>query len=344
MTDGADGEQDSFAARFVRQNRFDRRDHLFDRKSATAEPFGGLPVAVGYYVARIRAFVDPCRTQRQQDGRRFVQCAGAFGDGGVDARQCFVRRVARQRTVEIVMEPPSVGVLQLLLRNGESVAVAPQGAHDRQRVEQHARRIDRDAEFGFGHPASDLRGEARAERQQAVVVGELPVVGEDFDFGTEFHRAKIRSSAIKKEKLRVKKSDFAMSNGTQRSVGINRFSCGAAVQICGLLNLLHPAEVLRCPWRRAGFGCHLLASRGGKLLFAGNVQREGSGFFHAFHGATGWIKGLLNPILKDSFFGLTCRPRVWLYRVLSRVRERSLENATDGMNFGGAGSGVGNLS
>lgn len=135
-----------------------------------------------------------------------------------------------------------------------------------------------------------------------------------------------------------------MSNGTQRSVGINRFSCGAAVQICGLLNLLHPVEVLRCPWRRAGFGCHLLASRGGKLLFAGNVQREGSGFFHAFHGATGWIKGLLNPILKDSFFGLTCRPRVWLYRVLSRVRERSLENATDGMNFGGAGSGVGNFS
>ena len=128
-----------------------------------------------------------------------------------------------------------------------------------------------------------------------------------------------------------------MSNGTQRSVGINRFSCGAAVQICGLLNLLHPVEVLRCPWRRAGFGCHLLASRGGKLLFAGNVQREGSGFFHAFHGATGWIKGLLNPILKDSFFGLTCRPRVWLYRVLSRVRERSLENATDGMNFGGGG-------
>ena len=125
-----------------------------------------------------------------------------------------------------------------------------------------------------------------------------------------------------------------MSNGTQRSVGINRFSCGAAVQICGLLNLLHPVEVLRCPWRRAGFGCHLLASRGGKLLFAGNVQREGSGFFHAFHGATGWIKGLLNPILKDSFFGLTCRPRVWLYRVLSRVRERSLENATDGINIG----------
>ena len=163
-----------------------------------------------------------------------------------------------------------------------SVAVTPQGAHDRQRVEQHARRIDRDAEFGFGHPASDLRGEARAERQQAVVVGELPVVGEDFDFGTEFHRAKIRSSAIKKEKLRVKKSDFAMSNGTQRSVGIDRFSCGAAVQICGLRNLLHPVEVLRCPWRRAGFGCHLLASRGGKLLFAGNVQREGSGFFMLF--------------------------------------------------------------
>ena len=52
-------------------------------------------MAVGYYVARIRAFVDPCRTQRQQDGRRFVQCAGAFGDGGVDARQRFVRRVAR---------------------------------------------------------------------------------------------------------------------------------------------------------------------------------------------------------------------------------------------------------
>ena len=29
-----------------------------------------------------------------------------------------------------------------------------------------------------------------------------------YDFGTEFHRAKIRSSAIKKEKLRVKKSDL----------------------------------------------------------------------------------------------------------------------------------------
>ena len=113
-------------------------------------------------------------------------------DSVVQARERFFGRRIGEFAVEVVMEPASVGLVQFVGCDLRRTIVPLQRAENRQRIEQYARRIDCNAEFGLGEPSADRLREARTECQHAVGMRELPGVGPVFDFGAEFHAAKVR--------------------------------------------------------------------------------------------------------------------------------------------------------
>ena len=95
--------------------------------------------------------------------------------------------------MESVVEPAPVVMVQLLAPYGACGRTVVDRRGDRERVEEDARRIGRRAELGAGEPCGDVLGEAGAEGEDAIGMADAEGAGAGFDFGAEFHGAKIRT-------------------------------------------------------------------------------------------------------------------------------------------------------
>ena len=100
----------------------------------------------------------------------------------------------REVAVESEMKPPLAVGVQFVAHDGgpkPRTAAATESGLKRMPVGLASTR-----EFRPGEPGGDVRGEARTERERVVFVAETHAEGRGFDFGAEFHTAKIENSYL----------------------------------------------------------------------------------------------------------------------------------------------------
>lgn len=191
---GADGQQHLLSGQRPLDQPGKSFDNLRNAQPSAGKLRGGLPMTVGHDLSRM--LEDPCRAEGQDHAVGLTERLGSGLPCRVHALQgpfgIGIREVAVEGEV-----PPELSVeKQLFATDRCGLGVAADRCGDRQRIEEHPRWIRDDVEFGVCETFGHGRGETRSEREDAVFISELRPEGRRFDFGAEFHAAKIEISYL----------------------------------------------------------------------------------------------------------------------------------------------------
>ena len=188
MAHGAHAHDEALCRKLPLEQPRKRGDNLLDRHPAAVKLRGGLAVTVGHRPPLV--VVDPRRAEGEQQRVGPVQRFGAASHRLVHGVEGLVGLRARERAVEVVVEPhPLARAVQLLAADRLGVPQAVERPDDGGGVEENARRVGLDAEPGAGEPRRNVLGKARTEGQQPASVVDVGAEGEGLYFGAELHAA-----------------------------------------------------------------------------------------------------------------------------------------------------------
>lgn len=169
-------------------------DNLIDTEPSAYELRGGLPVTVGHHGAVM--FEDPGGAEGEDHAVGAAKRLGAVVPGAVHAVEGLLGRRGGEVAVEVEVTPEVAVEEELAGGDGGAVGEAFEGRGNRERIEKHAGGVGVDAELGACEAVGDGGGEARPEGEDPVFVSDAGRQGGGFDFGAEFHTAKIENSYL----------------------------------------------------------------------------------------------------------------------------------------------------
>ncbi len=191
MTHRTDRQQNLLAGQRSLEEPVEGLDNLRDAQPPTDEFRGGAAMTVGDHLSVV--FVDPGRAEGQDHPIGRAERLGPCLSGTVHALQGLLGGRCGEFAVEVEVVPEFAVEAQFVTGDGPGIGVAVERPGNRQRIEENARGICDNVEFRCGKPVGDVRGEARSEGEDAVAVSDLQIGAERFDFGAEFHTAKIEN-------------------------------------------------------------------------------------------------------------------------------------------------------